>query len=59
MAEEGKRRDEEYRHLMDLYAQPRASTPLASEAREPPHGHHRPESKSRLSDKAREIKVQM
>ena len=57
MAEEGKRRDEEYRHLMDLYAQPRSSTPLASEASEPPQGHHRSEIESRLSDDAREIKI--
>ena len=49
MAEEGKCRDEEYRHLMDLYAQPRSSTPLASEAPEPLQGHHRSEIESRLS----------
>ena len=57
MAEEGKRRDEEYRHLMDLYAQPRSSTPLAFKAPEPPQGHHRSEIESRLSDDARDIKM--
>ena len=57
LAEEGKCRDEEYRHLMDLYAQPWSSTPLASEAPEPPQGHHRSEIESRLSDDAREIKI--
>ena len=59
MAEEGKRRDEEYRHLMDLYARLRSSTPLASEAPEPLQSHHRSEIESRLSDNACEIKFRM